>query len=79
MVDIDDVLAAAIRTALLEMEGPGAQSHHHIEIATARRVRTILESEGVIITHARPLPEAGWLSAKRHSLAKHQPSRMSGR
>jgi hypothetical protein len=57
MVDIDEILAAAIRTALLQVDGPAPKSHHRIEVVTARRVRTVLEREGIIITHARPLPE----------------------
>jgi hypothetical protein len=59
MVDIDEVLAAAIRTVSLQVEGPGSRSHYYVEIERARRVRAVLESEGVIITHTRPLPEAG--------------------
>ncbi len=58
MVDIDEILAAAIRTALLQVDGPAPRLHHRIEVVTARRVRAVLEREGVIITHARPLPEA---------------------
>ena len=47
MVDIDEILAAAIRTAWLEISGPKSRSPHHIEVETARRVRHALEREGV--------------------------------
>ena len=57
MVDIDEILAAAIRTALLQADGPAPRSHHRIEVETARRVRAVLEGEGVIITQAHPMPE----------------------
>ena len=52
MVDIDEILAAAIRTAWLQVNGPGSRSAHHIEVA--RYVRAALEREGIIITSARP-------------------------
>lgn len=67
MVDIDEILAAAIRTALLQVDGPAPRSHHRIEVVTARRVRAVLEREGVIITQAHPMPEARLveLAAKR--------------
>jgi hypothetical protein len=56
MVDIDEILAAAIRTAWLEISGPESRSPHHIEVVTARRVRHALEREGIIITPSRPMP-----------------------
>jgi aspartate aminotransferase-like enzyme len=48
MVDIDEILAAAIRTAWLQISGPESRSAHHIEVA--RYVRAALEREGIIIT-----------------------------
>ncbi|MGO9238298.1 MAG: hypothetical protein ACLP4V_30980 [Methylocella sp.] len=58
MVDIDEILAGAIRTAWLEISGPESRSPHDIEVYTARRVRHALEREGIIITPSRPMPEA---------------------
>ena len=52
MVDIDEILAAAIRTAWLQISGPESRSAHHIEVA--RYVRAALEREGIIITSPRP-------------------------
>ena len=52
MVDIDEVLAAAIRTAWLQVNGPESRSVHHVEVA--RYVRATLEREGIIITSPRP-------------------------
>jgi len=52
MVDIDEILAAAIRTAWLQIAGPESRSAHHIEVA--RYVRAALEREGIIITSPRP-------------------------
>ena len=57
MVDIDEILAAAIRTARLQVNGPESRSPHHIEAETARRVRAALERGGIIITPSRPIPE----------------------
>ena len=54
MVDIDEILAAAIRTAWLQVNGPESRPPHHIEVETARYVRAALEREGVIITSPRP-------------------------
>ena len=47
MVDIDEILAAAIRTA---SGGPGSRSHYHVEVEA-------LEREGIIITPSRAIPE----------------------
>jgi hypothetical protein len=58
MVDIDEILAAAIRTVWLEISGPEFRSPHHIEVQTARRVRYALERAGIIIAPSRPMPEA---------------------
>ena len=57
MVDIDEILAAAIQAARLQINNLGSRSHHHIEVETARRVRVALEREGIIITPSRPLSE----------------------
>jgi hypothetical protein len=54
MVDIDEILAAAIRTAWLQVNGPASQSPHQIEVETARRIRAALEREGIVITSSRP-------------------------
>ncbi len=67
MVDIDEILGAAIRTAWLEMSGPESRSPHHIEVETARRVRRALEREGIIITPSRPIPEAALYEERRNS------------
>jgi hypothetical protein len=56
MIDIDQILAAAIRNALLQINGPALRSQFRIEVETARRIRSALEREGVIITEARPMP-----------------------
>ena len=58
MVDIDEILAAAIRTVWLQVDSPESRSHYHVEVESAQRVRAALEREGVIITQARPMPEA---------------------
>jgi hypothetical protein len=39
MVDIDEILAAAIRTAWLQVNGPASQSPHQIEVETAEFAR----------------------------------------
>ena len=54
MVDIDEILAAAIRTAWLQVNGPEYRSAHYIEVEIARFVRAALEREGIIITSSRP-------------------------
>ena len=58
MIDIDEILADAIRTAWLEISGPELRSPHRIEVQTARRVRHALERGGIIITPSRPMPKA---------------------
>ena len=67
MVDIDEILAAAIRTAWLEFSGPESRSPHHIEVQTARRVRHALEREGIIITRSRPACGHGQLYALQNA------------
>jgi hypothetical protein len=67
MVDIDEILASAIRTAWLEISGPELRSPHHIEVETAQRVRHALEREGIIITPSRPMPEAAVYEERRNS------------
>ncbi|MGH6847064.1 MAG: hypothetical protein ACREC0_06410 [Methylocella sp.] len=57
MVDIDDILAAAIRTVWLHAGGAASQPGYHLEIERARRVRAALECEGVVITRAGLMPE----------------------
>jgi hypothetical protein len=57
MVEIDEILAAAIQAARLQINSLGSRSHHHIDVETARQVRVELEREGIIITPSRPLPE----------------------
>jgi len=59
MADIDEILADAIRTTWLQMNGPDSRLPHHIEMAIARRVRAALEREGVLITPSRRLPGTG--------------------
>jgi hypothetical protein len=75
MVDIDEVLAAAIRAIWLHVDGPMSLSRYRVGVEAARRVRVALEREGVIITEARPMPEAGWISVQPNGLAKRQPPR----
>jgi hypothetical protein len=58
MIDIDQILAAAIRNALLQVNGPAPRSQFRVEIETARRIRAALEREGIIITETRPMPDA---------------------
>ena len=72
MVDIDEILAAAIRTAWLEISGPESRSPHHIEVETARRVRSALEREGIIITPSRPMPETAARAVARPQRASHR-------
>jgi hypothetical protein len=62
MVDIDGILAAALRTVWLQVDGPESPSPRRIEIETARRVRIALEREGIILTASRPTPEM-WQSS----------------
>ena len=57
MVDIDEILAAAIRKVWLQVEGPEARPHSYIQVETAQRIRAALENEGIIITPTRPMPE----------------------
>lgn len=56
MDDVDEFLAAAIRTAWLQVDGPASRSQYHIGVETARRVRSVLERQGFVITR-RPLKE----------------------
>jgi hypothetical protein len=80
MVDIDEILATAIRNALLQVNSLAPRPLYRIEVATAQRIRAALEREGVIITEARPLPEAGWMSARPSGFAKRQqPGRTANR
>jgi hypothetical protein len=58
MVDVDETLAAAIRNALLQVNGPAPRSQYRVEVATAQRIRAALERDGFIITPSRPLPDA---------------------
>jgi hypothetical protein len=58
MIDIDEILAAAIRNALLQVNGPAPRSQYRVEVETARRIRAALEREGIIITPSRPMPAA---------------------
>jgi hypothetical protein len=55
MIDIDEILAAAIRNALQQVTGPAPQSQFRVEVETARRIRVALERE-IIITPSRPMP-----------------------
>lgn len=72
MVDIDEILADAIRTTWLQVNGPESRPPHHIELAIARRVRAALERKGIIMTPSRPPPEAGALKeAGRSHHARH--------
>jgi hypothetical protein len=72
MVDIDEILADAIRTTWLQVNGPESRPPHHIELAIARRVRAVLERKGIIMTPSRPPPEAGALKeAGRSHHARH--------
>lgn len=56
MVDIDEILATAIRNALQQVNGPTPESQIRVEVETARRIRVALEREGIIITPSRPMP-----------------------
>jgi hypothetical protein len=58
MIDIDQILAAAIRNALLQVNGPAPRSQFRVEVETARRIRAALEREGIIITSSRIMPDA---------------------
>jgi hypothetical protein len=58
MVDIDEVIATAIRTAWLQVNGPASQSHHQIEVETARRIREAREREGIILIERMDLRTA---------------------
>ncbi|WGJ16047.1 hypothetical protein QEV83_07320 [Methylocapsa sp. D3K7] len=58
MIDIDEVLAAAIRTTFLQLNGPASRLPQHIEVAIAQRIRAALEQEGVIVAPARRIPSA---------------------
>jgi hypothetical protein len=57
MVDIDGILAAAIRTVWLRVDDPKSPSPCQVEVETARRVRIALEREGIIMSPSRPTPE----------------------
>ena len=59
MADIDEILADAIRTTWLQMNGPELGVPNHIEMAIARRIRAALEREGVIIAPSHRLPGTG--------------------
>jgi hypothetical protein len=69
MIDIDEILAAAIRNALLQVNGPALRSQYRVEVETARRIRAALEREGIIITPSRPIPDAAALASSTHAPA----------
>jgi hypothetical protein len=54
MVDIDEILAEAIRN----VDGPESQSRDHVEVEAAQCVRAAFERDGIIITPSHPMPEA---------------------
>jgi hypothetical protein len=54
MIDIDEILATAIRNVWLQADTPGSRSRYYVEIERARRVRAAIEQEGLIIHH-RPI------------------------
>jgi hypothetical protein len=58
MVDIDEILAKAIRNVWLQVNGPEPRARYRLEVEAARRVREALEREGIIITPSRPMPES---------------------
>jgi hypothetical protein len=58
MIDIDQILAAAIRNALLQVNGPAPRSQFRVEVETARRIRAALAREGIIITSSRIMSDA---------------------
>lgn len=58
MDEVDEFLAAAIRTAWLQVDGPASRSHYNVGVETARRVRAALEREGFVITRAQPTLKA---------------------
>jgi hypothetical protein len=62
MVEIDRILAAAIRSVWLQVDGPGSPSPFRIEVGIARRVRIALEREGIMMTPSRQTPEV-WQSS----------------
>jgi hypothetical protein len=45
MVDFDEILAAAIQIAWLQVNGPEPRLPYQIEAETVRRIRAALESE----------------------------------
>jgi hypothetical protein len=67
MIDIDEILAVAIRNALLQVNGPAPRSHYRVEVETARRIRAALEREGIIITPSRPMPDAAAIAPSREA------------
>lgn len=75
MVEVDEILAKAIRNVWLQVGGPESQSRHDVEVEAARHVIKALEREGIIITPSRPMPEAGWTSIPPSGLAKRQTPR----
>ena len=50
MVEIDRILAAAIRGVWLQVDGRGSPSPCRIEVEIARRVLIALEREGIMMT-----------------------------
>jgi hypothetical protein len=72
MVDFDEILAAAIRTAWLQVNGPEPRLPYQIEAQTVRRVRAALDREGIIITPSRPMPDAAAVSPSTQAPALAQ-------
>jgi hypothetical protein len=58
MVDIDEILAAAIRNALQQFNGPAPRLPYQIEAETVRRIRAALESEGINVSPSQPSTQA---------------------
>ena len=74
MVDIDEILATAIRNALQQVNGPAPESQFRVEVETARRVRVALEREGIIITPSRPMPPDAVAIAPSTRAPAHAPA-----
>jgi hypothetical protein len=69
MVDIDEILATAIRNVWLHADIPGSRSRYYAEIGSARRMRAAIEQEGLIIHH-RPMAT---VSARSNGTGKYRP------
>jgi hypothetical protein len=69
MVETDRILAAAIRSVWLQVDGPESPSPCRIEVEIARRVRIALEHDGIMMTPSLQTSDV-WSRGARNEMSK---------